>query len=59
MQKFLLSLALSLAIAAWCIYDLWIASNPGSAGVRAMNYAILLFALIGACGAIMQMRRPS
>lgn len=59
MQKNMLSLILSIAVAAWCIYDLWIAKDPGTSGVRMMNYAILLFCLAGAYGAVMKMRSPS
>jgi hypothetical protein len=59
MQKNVLSLIVSLGIIAWCVYDLWIAPDPGTSGVRIMNYVVLLFGLAGACGTVMKMRSPS
>lgn len=57
MAKTTLSFFLSLGVAAWCAYDLWIAADPGTTGTRILNYFLLGMSLAGVYGAVLLTRR--
>jgi hypothetical protein len=41
----------SLGVVAWCAYDLWFSSDPGTTGTRILNYFLMVMALAGVVGA--------
>jgi hypothetical protein len=49
----ILSGAVSLAVAAWCAYDLWFAVEPSRGGVRVLDYFLMVMALAGVVGAFL------
>jgi len=50
----ILSGAISVAVVAWCAYDLWFAVEPSRGGVRVLDYFLLVMALAGIVGAFMR-----
>lgn len=50
-------LLLQIAIGLWCVYDLWFAAEPGSAGTRIMNYVLLFCMVVTSAGMLITMAR--